>query len=85
MSTKEYEGGSIRNPSRVPRYQRSSSAGLLPQGRKNLLKVGGFCDFQVKPLPWKRWSSESNASSLGHCRVATEFDMVKGIGVWGEG
>ena len=64
--------GSIRNSSRVPRYQ-------------NLLKVGGFCDFQVKPLPWKRWSSESNASSLGHCRVATEFDMVKGKGVWGKG
>ena len=32
--------GSINNPSRVPRYQ-------------NQLKVGGFCDFQVKPLSWR--------------------------------
>ena len=31
---------SRKNSSRVPRYQ-------------NPLKVDGFCDFQVKPLPWR--------------------------------
>jgi hypothetical protein len=43
MNTYIHECGSIRNSSRVPRYQ-------------NQLKVGGFCDFQVKPCSndWKR-------------------------------
>ena len=30
----------VKKPSRVPRYQKG-------------LKVVGFCDFQVKPLPWR--------------------------------
>ena len=40
LTSSLFKCGSMNNPSRVPRYKK-------PQ------EVVGFCDFLVKPLPWR--------------------------------